>query len=214
MAAAAIRPLPAQRGPRARCANGLIVQAVGHAGPDQRLGDHQGRTAAPGEARHRARARGGGPHRRHDQHRRQRPLSRSCWHAPAAYYVELVDEAGRVLAVEDVGEGAINVGGGAELDHHPAGARPDWPAPSAGTAARAILASGERRGHRRLHGVWDGRPARSVSPSRSASSTCRRRPVWRRCRSCPASARPRPHRSPAWAACTEGALGAAQLTSQ
>ena len=62
-----------------------------------------------------------------------------------SYYVELVDESGRVLAVEDVGEGAISVAAGQNsttilrVPGRMAGA-------SVGTAARAILAAASAAG--------------------------------------------------------------------
>lgn len=62
-----------------------------------------------------------------------------------SYYVELVDESGRVLAVEDVGEGAINVAAGhnsttiLRVPGRLAGA-------AAGTAARTILGAATAAG--------------------------------------------------------------------
>ena len=77
-----------------------------------------------------------------------------------AYYVELVDEAGRVLAVEDVGEGAINVAAGQNsttilrVPGRLSGA-------VAGTAARAILGAASAAGIGAF--TASGRPA---SPER------------------------------------------------
>ena len=61
------------------------------------------------------------------------------------YYVELVDDAGRVLAVEDVGEGAISVSAGQNsttILRVPG----RLPAAAVGTAARTILGAASAAG--------------------------------------------------------------------